>query len=149
MLQDAFGTNGTEFAIAQLNKLISVSRNADGKVEHVSLNGLLAMIEGQFDSASNAAVKLLRTFVMQAEVLAKLQRGGEQIVKIVHVHSGAQAIVGNVVQHPPPDGGGVIDDNANQPHAKAELPAGWSQPMPEVLSTDSQRHPMPLAIGQR
>ena len=34
---------------------------------------------------------------MQAETLAKLQRGGEQVVKVVHVHPGAQAIVGNVV----------------------------------------------------
>jgi hypothetical protein len=184
-LQDAFGTNGTEFAIAQLNKLISVSRTTDGKVDHVSLNGLLAMIEGaepqnevqaalavqmalthavaqhvllrasrvdqipQFDSASNAAVKLLRTFAMQAEVLAKLQRGGEQVVKVVHVHSGAQAIVGNVVQHAPRDGGGVIDDNSNQPHAKAELPTDRSERMPKVFSTDSQRQPMPLAVGQR
>lgn len=123
-LQDIFGTNGTEFATAQLNKLIMVSRNSDGKIEHVTLNGLLAMIEGaapqnevqaalavqmalthavaqhvllrasrvdqipQFDSASNAAVKLLRTFVMQVEAIAKLQRGGEQVVKVVHVHPG-------------------------------------------------------------
>ncbi len=41
-----FGTHGTEFAIAQLNKLIAVARNSDGKIDHVTLNGLLAMIEG-------------------------------------------------------------------------------------------------------
>ena len=51
----------------------------------------------QFDSAGNMAVKLLRTFTMQVEALAKLQRGGEQVVKVVHVHPGAQAIVGNAV----------------------------------------------------
>ena len=51
----------------------------------------------RFDSAGNMAVKLLRTFVGQSEALAKLQRGGEQIIKIVNVHSGGQAIVGNVV----------------------------------------------------
>ena len=48
----------------------------------------------QFESASNAAIKLLRTFAMQAETLAKLQRGGEQVVKVVHVHPGVQAIFG-------------------------------------------------------
>ena len=41
-----FGTHGTEFAIAHLNKLIAVARNSDGKIDHVTLNGLLAMIEG-------------------------------------------------------------------------------------------------------
>lgn len=156
-LQDAFGTRGTAFAIAQLNKLIAISRNSDGKVDHVMMNGLLAMIEGagpenevqaalavqmalthavaqhvllrasrvdqipQFDSASNSAVKLLRTFSMQAETLAKLQRGGEQVVKVVHVHPGAQAIVGNVVQQNARDGGGVIDDKSNQPHAPEQM----------------------------
>jgi proteasome lid subunit RPN8/RPN11 len=50
----------------------------------------------QVDSAGNLAVKLMRTFAMQAETLAKLQRGGEQVVKVVHVHPGGQAIVGDV-----------------------------------------------------
>lgn len=182
-LQDAFGTHGTAFAVSQLNRLIAVARNSDGKVDHVTLNGMLAMIEGaepqnevqaalavqmalthviaqevllrvarvdqipQFDSASNSAVKLLRTFVMQAEVLAKLQRGGEQVVKVVHVHPGAQAIVGNVVSGG--NGGGVADERWNQPHAKGELPAGRSQPMPEVFSEDAEWKPMPVAIGKR
>jgi hypothetical protein len=48
------------------------------------------------DSAGSLAIKLLRTFTGQIEALAKLQRGGEQVVKVVHVHAGGQAIVGNV-----------------------------------------------------
>jgi len=182
-LQDVFGTRGTEFAVAQLNRLIGVSRNSDGKIDHVTLNGLLAMIEGaeprneveaalavqmalthavaqhvllrasradqlpQFDSASNAAVKLLRTFAMQVETLAKLQRGGEQVVRVVHVHPGAQAILGNVVQQSAFQGGGGTDEKWNQPHAKAELPAPSVVPMPEVWSQDAERQPMPVAIG--
>ena len=71
----------------------------------------------QFESASNAAVKLLRTFAMQAETLAKLQRGGEQVVRIVHVHPGAQAIVGNVVHSRAGAGGGGDDEKGSQPHA--------------------------------
>lgn len=51
----------------------------------------------QCDSAGALAVKLMRTFTAQAEALAKLQRGGEQTVRVVHVHPGGQAVVGNVV----------------------------------------------------
>src|SRR5262249_46304398 len=49
-----------------------------------------------FVSAGNMAVKLLRTYVMQAEALAKLRRGGEQTVRVEHVHvyPGGQAVVG-------------------------------------------------------
>jgi hypothetical protein len=68
----------------------------------------------QFDSASNAAVKLLRTFALQVETLAKLQRGGEQVVKVMHVHAGAQAIVGNITHSMP--GGGDVREICNQPH---------------------------------
>lgn len=56
----------------------------------------------QFESAGNMAVRFARTFALQAETLAKLQRGGEQIVKVVHVHSGAQAVVGTVIHAPQP-----------------------------------------------
>lgn len=100
----------------------------------------------QFDSASNSAVKLLRTFAMQVEVLAKLQRGGEQIVKVVHVHSGAQAIVGNVVRGPYEPRGGVDDEKRSQPHAKGELPANGPAPLFEVRSADAQWQPVPLAF---
>ena len=102
----------------------------------------------QFESASNSAVKLLRTFAMQAETLAKLQRGGEQIVKVVHVHPGAQAIVGNVVQAKDAAGGGGNDERWNQPHAKAELPAPRVEPVLEVRSANAQRQPVPLAVCQ-
>jgi hypothetical protein len=47
------------------------------------------------------AVKLLRTYTAQVEVLARLRRGGEQrvIVQHVNVNDGGQAIVG-AVNHP-------------------------------------------------
>jgi hypothetical protein len=56
----------------------------------------------------NLAVRLLRTYTAQIEALAKLRRGGEQRVRIehVHVHGGAQAIVGNVVSRAGPREGG-------------------------------------------
>ena len=104
----------------------------------------------QFDSASNSAVKLLRTFAIQAEVLAKLQRGGEQVVKVVHMHPGAQAIVGNMMtaNEGPLGGGGGADEKWNQPHAKAKLPASQFERLPEMLCQDTERQPMPFAVGQ-
>jgi hypothetical protein len=45
---------------------------------------------GQFDSAANAAGKLLRTYLLQMEALAALRRGGKQEVRVVHVHAGGQ-----------------------------------------------------------
>lgn len=101
----------------------------------------------QFESASNAAVKLLRTFTLQAETLAKLQRGGEQVVKVVHVHPGAQAIVGNVMHSS--TGGGGDDEKRNQPHAKAELPAPSSEPMPKVWGEDEEGLNLPVASRKR
>jgi hypothetical protein len=52
----------------------------------------------QQDSAGLALMRLNRTFTTQVEALASLRRGGRQrmTVEHVHVHSGGQAIVGNV-----------------------------------------------------
>jgi hypothetical protein len=52
------------------------------------------------------ATKMMRTYTTQVEALNKLRRGGEQTVRVehVHVHQGGQAIVGNVTHHP--QGGG-------------------------------------------
>ena len=45
---------------------------------------------------------------MQVEALAKLRRGGEQTVRVEHVHvyPGGQAVVGNVTHHGRPGVGG-------------------------------------------
>jgi hypothetical protein len=92
----------------------------------------------QYDSAAGMAVRFLLTFTMQVEALAKPQRGGEQVVTVVHVHPGAQAIVGNVVSGASgaPHGGGGTFENENQPHAKGELPAPSATPIPQVWSED-------------
>lgn len=105
----------------------------------------------QFDSASNSAVKLLRTFALHAEALAKLQRGGEQVVKVVHVHPGGQAIVGNVMagQAGAATGGGDSFENFDQPHAKGESPAPSAALVPEVWRADEARDVVPLAGRQR
>jgi hypothetical protein len=60
------------------------------------------------------ATKLMRTFTAQVEALAKLRRGGEQTVRVehVHVHPSGLAIVGNVTR---PGGGGETGESRNQP----------------------------------
>lgn len=53
----------------------------------------------KFNAFMNAATKLSRTFVMQTEALAKLQRGGVQTVKHITVNEGGQAVVADTFHH--------------------------------------------------
>ena len=45
-----------------------------------------------------AAARLLRAFTMQLEAYRRLRHGGDQYVRVEHVHinEGAQAVIGNV-----------------------------------------------------
>jgi hypothetical protein len=105
----------------------------------------------QYDSAGGMAVRLLRTFVAQAETLAKLQRGGEQVVKVVHVHPGGQAVIGNVQTA---GRGGGSDEIGNQPHAPdAEQSTAARSITAERLAAmpcaDEERQPVPVPTGTR
>jgi hypothetical protein len=66
----------------------------------------------------NQANKLSRTHSTLLEALNRHRGKGQQKVTVehVHVHSGGQAIVGNV------EGGGVRTKSENQPHALAYAP---------------------------
>lgn len=59
--------------------------------------------------------RLMRAYAGHAEVLAKLKRGGEQTVRVehVHVHAGGQAVVGNI-NH----GGRGHGKNGHRPHTE-------------------------------
>jgi hypothetical protein len=96
----------------------------------------------EFDSAANAASKLLRTYVLQLEALASLRRGGRQTVQVkhVHVHSGGQAVVGNITGRPKLGGGGS-KKNAHQPHIQAVTHA----PVTPLRSQDAQGQLVPAA----
>jgi hypothetical protein len=108
----------------------------------------------QVDSAGNLAVKFARTFTLQAEALAKLKRGGEQIVKVIHVHPGGQAIVGNVTTSSAPNngaadvGGGGSDEIRNQPHAKAITATAEPSGLPPLWGKDPERACVPVASGE-
>lgn len=95
------------------------------------------------------ATKLSRTMTAQIEALGKLRRGGEQTVRVEHVHvyEGGQAVVGVVNQ-----GGGVDGKRAGQsygPGAAAAIgpallgqdPAGNGVPMPCDARQEAVPHP--------
>ncbi len=105
----------------------------------------------QFDAAGSMAFKLLRAFAGHVELLQKLKRGGEQTVRVehVHVHPGGNAIVGNVAT-----GGRVNGEIEHQPHA----PDVSSFPSPRSLTAvprqalsgdDEERQPVPMPCRAR
>jgi hypothetical protein len=73
----------------------------------------------------NMAVKLQRTFTAQIEALARLRGKGQQTVRVEHVtvHSGAQAIVGDVHHHSPGIPGAQAGSE-NRPHGTTTAATG-------------------------
>ena len=114
-------------ALAML--LISRTRRVD-QLNQAAVNGGLA-------------VKLLRTFTLQAETLSKLRRGGGQTVRVehVHVHPGGQAVVGYVAT-----GGGAAAITKEQPHAKHIAALTHADaPFDPLRSTNAARELVPVA----
>jgi hypothetical protein len=107
-----------------------------------------AEYQAEYQTAGNLAVKLSRTFTMQMEALTKLRRGGEQTVRVehVHVHNGGQAIVG-AVNHP--GGGGVSIGNRSQPHATGGAGALILAAGAPVLCQDPEREAMSVSTRER
>ena len=96
----------------------------------------------QVEVQGGLAVKLLRTFTLQAETLAKLRRGGGQTVRVehVHVHPGGQAIVGAVTT-----GGGSPLKSEEQPHAKPVAALTHAHaPFDPLRSTHAERERVPV-----
>jgi hypothetical protein len=54
--------------------------------------------ERQIAAFGSTAARLLRAFAMQLEILRRLRNGGQQFVRVEHVHvnNGGQALIGNV-----------------------------------------------------
>ncbi|WP_165820396.1 hypothetical protein [Microvirga sp. KLBC 81] len=109
-----------------------------GRAEHIPM----------LESNGNMAVKLLRISREHAEALAKLRRGGNQTVRVehVHVHSGGQAIVGTVTH---PGGRGTENKTDDQPHAPGAENADTrflaTEPVTSLWSQDAQRESVPVA----
>jgi hypothetical protein len=71
---------------------------------HTAAMSVLAKLEnghGPVDRAvrlASAAARLLRAFTMQFETYRRIRHGGDQYVRVEHVHisEGGQAVIGNV-----------------------------------------------------
>lgn len=90
----------------------------------------------------NLATKMMRTVTAQMDALGKMRRGGEQVVRHVHVYEGGQAIVADQFNHY----GGENGNAAGQPYAPFEghAPAGF----PSLLSQDAAGSGVPIARDQ-
>lgn len=95
------------------------------------------------ETYGNLAVKLMRTFTAQAEALAKLRRKGEQVVRVVHVHPGGQAVVGDVHNHRE-GGGGPVTEIRGQSDATGKSRQGAALPGPDPIG-----EAVPVASGRR
>lgn len=110
--------------------MLTRSRNA-GYVEQVREYG-------------NLATKLSRTFTGQMKQLAEWRRGGEQVVRHVHVYEGGQAMVAETIHI-----GGQNANPAHPPHALGAAmlghdAAGYGVP----IARDPGQEAMPHARGQ-
>jgi len=71
---------------------------------HTAAMAVLAKLDAAFATErrvaafGSAAARLLRAYAMQVEVLRRLRNGGQQFVRVEHVHvsDGGQAVIGNV-----------------------------------------------------
>ena len=71
---------------------------------HTAAMAVLAKLDVAFATErrvaafGSAAARLLRAYAMQVEVLRRLRNGGQQFVRVEHVHlnDGGQAVIGNV-----------------------------------------------------
>ncbi len=88
----------------------------------------------------NLAAKLLGTSQRQMETLARLRRGGEQVVKHIHVDNrGGQAVIAENVNQ-----GGGTAKNEDQCHR-----AGITGSGPALLGQDAQGNGVPVPSRER
>jgi len=73
---------------------------------HTAAMAVLAKLDVAFATErhvaafGSAAARLMRAYATQVEVLRRLRSGGQQFMRIEHVHvnDGGQAVIGNVQQ---------------------------------------------------
>ena len=81
----------------------------------------------------NLATKLTRTFTAQMKALSEWRRGGEQVVRHIHVYEGGQAVVAETVNV----GGRENGKALIQPHGG----------LPPMLCSDPPRDPLSASPG--
>lgn len=135
----AFVAGGKPEDSVQSTLLVQMAATHDAAMRALGAAARAEFVQ-QVQMWGNLSAKLLNTYTRQAEVLAKLQRGGEQVVKHIHIDNrGGQAVVTEQVVA----GGGVKSKVGEQPYEQGS-------PGPALLGTDPLGNvvPMPSAEGQ-
>jgi hypothetical protein len=73
---------------------------------HTAAMAILAKLDSGFGTErriaafGSAAARLMRAYATQVEVFRRLRNGGQQVVRVehVHIHDGGQAVIGNVTK---------------------------------------------------
>jgi len=93
----------------------------------------------RLDVLGTLTTKLMRTYTMQVETLARKRRKGEQNIRVehVHVHAGGQAIVGNVSHR----GRRGLTKNDQQPYEGGHEKS--------VRSADQEWRALPVASNEK
>lgn len=95
----------------------------------------------QAQQYTSMATKLSRTFTMQLEAMAKIRRGGEQIVRHIHVDNrGGQAVIAETVQTGGTNGNFV--EQAREQHCQGY--GGGA-----MLGQDAQGNRVPVTSAER
>lgn len=84
----------------------------------------------------NLATKMARTFAAQIKALSDMRRGGEQIIRHVHVHDGGQAVVAETV-------------NVNRGGSDGKSPDQSDAYIPTLLGADPFGNGVPVPRRER
>ena len=151
-LLDAFGTTSMVIDGTRPENEAAAMLASQMAVTHALAMDMLSRVRrahwvDQLNACGALATKLLRTYTMQAEALAKLKRGGEQTVRVEHVHvyQGGQAIVGAVSNRKA--GGGGINEKWRQADGASDVRALALAPGPAMFSPDAIWNPLPEGRG--
>ena len=160
LLMTVFNSGNDRRATREINAALAVLDGVkpDNEVEAMLLTQMVATNHAAMtclaqigqpigaENFGNLGVKLLRTFTAQAEALAKLQRKGEQVVRVVHVHNypGGQVMAGDVHNHPRGGGRGQPTENGGQSDATGDFGQGAALPRPNEIGEG-----MPVARSRR
>lgn len=94
----------------------------------------------QLQTYGNLATKLQRTFTAQLEALSKLRRGGEQVVRHIHVDNrGGQAVIAETINTGGAGNGNIVE----QSHATGTAGVG-----PALLGPDPFGNGVPISCGE-
>lgn len=129
----AFVRGGNPTDTVQSTLLVQMAATHDAALRALGALGRVTTTP-QMNLFGNLSTKLLNTYTRQAEVLSRLQRGGEQVIKHVHIDNrGGQAVVTDTVL----TGGASVGSrdqafglSALGPAMLGENPIGQAVPMP-------------------